>query len=162
MHLVPARHTPGRHLGIEQLVRPAEERVERLGGVTLLERAIGQLGEVPGGRRRFERVAEPQPGVPDADLGDDVEGPAARQRHGQLGERLETPAEARRRPADPLGDRLELADPRRDERQDAIGLAEIEARQDDGLGRVPARDGHRRDGTTGRHEPPRPTPEKRE
>ena len=150
VHLVPARDPPRRHPGVEQLVGAPQERVERLGGVALLERAVRELGEVPGRRGRFERVAQVEPGVLDADLGDDVEGPAARERHGQLGERLEAAAEARGRPADALGDRLELADPRRDERQDAVRLAEVEARQDDGIGRVAARDGHRGDGTTER------------
>ena len=86
--------------------------------------------------------------MPDADLGDDVERPAAGQAHGQLGERLEAAAEARGRPADALGDGLELAAGRRDERQDPVGLAQVEPGQDDRLGRVAARDGHRRDGTT--------------
>ena len=150
VHLVPARHPPGCHLRVEQLVGAAEERVQRLGGVALLERAVGQLGEVPGGRGGLERIAQGEPGVPDADLGDHVERPAARERHGQLGERLEAPTEPRGRPADALGDRLELADAGRDQGQHAVGLAEVEARQDDGIGRVAARDGHRRDGTTGR------------
>ena len=80
---------PGRHAGVEQLVGAAQQRVQRLGGVALLERAVGQLGEVPGGRGALEAVAEREPGVPDADLGDDVEGPAAGERDAQLGERLE-------------------------------------------------------------------------
>ena len=110
VHLVPAGDPAGRHPGVEQLVRPAQQRVERLGRVALLERAVGELGEVPGGGRRFERVAQVEPGVTDADLGDDVERPPARQRDGQLGERLEAATEPRGRPADALGDRLELAD----------------------------------------------------
>ena len=150
VHLVPARDAPGRHPGVEQLVGPAQQRVQRLGGVALLERAVGELGEVPG-RRGDSRAsrAGPSQACPTLHLGDDVERPAAGERDGQLGERLEAAAEARRRPADALGDRLELAAAGRDQRQDAVGLAEVEAGQDDGLGGVAARDGHRRDGTTG-------------
>ena len=140
VHLVPARDPTRRHPGVEQLVGPAQQRVERLGSVALLERTIGQLGEVPGGGRRFERIAQVQPGVTDAHLGDDVEGPPASQGDRQLGERLQAAAEARGRPADPLGDRLELAAGRGDQRQDPVRLAEIEAREDDRLGRVAARE----------------------
>ena len=142
VHLVPAGDPARRHPGVEQLVRAAEQRVERLGRVALLERPVGQLGEVPRRRRRFERIAQVEPGVTHADLGHHVEGPAARQGHGQLGERLEAAAEPRGRPADPLGDRLELADGRGDEGQDPVRLAEIEAGEDDRLGRVAARNRH--------------------
>ena len=79
VHLEPAGDAAGRHPGVEQLVAALEQRVDRLGGVALLERPVGELGEVPGGRRALERVAQVQPGVADGDLGDDVEGPAARQ-----------------------------------------------------------------------------------
>ena len=58
VHLVPARDAAGRHPGVEQLVGPPQERVQRLGGVALLERAVGQLGEIPGGGGRFERIAQ--------------------------------------------------------------------------------------------------------
>ena len=109
VHLVPAGDAARRHAGVEQLVGAPEQRVERLGRVALLERAVGELGEVPGGRRRLERVAQVEPGMADADLGDDVERPAAGEADGELGERLEAAAEARGRPADALGDRLELA-----------------------------------------------------
>ena len=81
----------------------------------------------------------------DADLGDDVEGAATGERHGQLGERLEAAAETGRRPADALGDGLELAACRRDQGQDAVRLAQVEPGQDDGVGRVAPGDGH---GTT--------------
>ena len=97
---------------VEQLVRAAQEQVQRLGRVALLERAVGELGDVPRRRRALERIAQVQPGVPDAHLGDDVECPAAGEGDGQLGERLQAAAEARRRTADALGDRLELADAR--------------------------------------------------
>ena len=148
VHLVPARDPSGRHLRVEQLVRPAEQGVQRLGGVALLERPVGELGEVPGRRRRFERVAQVEPGVSDPDLGHDVERPAAGQADVELRERLEAAAEPRRRAADALGDGLQLAPGRGDQRQDPVGLAEVEPREDDGVGRVAARDGHRVDGTT--------------
>ena len=54
------------------------------------------------------------------------------------------------RPADALGDRADLADLGREEREDAVGLAQVEAGKDDRLGVVDARRGHsprlRRDG----------------
>jgi hypothetical protein len=91
--------------------------------VALLERPVRELGQIPGGRGRFERVAQAQPGVPDADLGHDVERAATGERDRQFGEGLQAAPEPGRRPADALGDRLELADVRRDQRQDAIGFA---------------------------------------
>lgn len=95
--------------------------------MALLEAPVRELGEVPGRGGTLEIVAQVQPGVPDADLGHDVECPAACEGHVELGERLETPAETRRGPADALGDGLELAAGRRDQGQDPVGLAEIEA-----------------------------------
>ena len=77
VHLVPAGDAARRHAGVEQLVGPPQQRVQRLGRVALLERAVGELGEVPGRRRGLEVVAQVQPGVPDADLGHHVERPAA-------------------------------------------------------------------------------------
>ena len=149
VHLVPAGDAARRHAGVEQLVGAPQERVERFGGVALLEAAVGELGEIPGRRGTLQGVAQGQPGVPDADLGDDVERPAAGEPDGQLRERLEAAAEARRRPADALGDRLELAAGGRDQRQDAVGLAQVEARQDDRFGGVAARDrASQRDGIT--------------
>ena len=117
--------------------------------MALLEAPVRQLGEVPGGRGALEAVAQAQPGVADADLGHDVEGAAAGEHDVQLRERLEAAAEARRRPPDALGDRLELAVLGGDQRQDAVRLAEVEPRQDDGIGDVAAGDGHRLDGSTG-------------
>ena len=148
VHLEPAGDAARRHPGVEQLVPTAQQGIDRLRGVALLERTVGQLGEVPGGGRGLERIAELQPGVPDAHLRDHVERPPSGERHGQLGERLEAPADPRRRPADPLGDHPELAGGRGDERQDPVRLAQIEAREDDRLGRVAARDGHPCDGST--------------
>ena len=49
----------------------------------------------------------------------------------------------------PLAIALILPRAGRDEGQDPVRLAEVEAGQDDRLGRVAARDGHRSDGTTG-------------
>ena len=147
-HLVPARDPAWRHPGVEQLVGAAEEEVERLGRVALLERPVGQLGQVPGGRRRLERIAQAQPGMADADLGDHVECPPVGQLDAQLGERLDTPAEARGRSTDALGDGLELAVVGRDQGQHAVRLAQVEPGEDDRLGRVAARNGHRCDGST--------------
>ena len=126
VHLVPARDATRRHRGVEQLVCPAKERVQRLRGMALLEAAIGELGEVPGRRRGLERIAQVQPGMLDADLGHDVEGAATSERDGELGEWFEAAADPRRRAADPLGDDLELAGVRRDDGQDPIRFPEIE------------------------------------
>ena len=60
MHLVPARDPARRHAGVEQLVGPLEQGVQRLGGVPLLEGAVGQLGEVPG-RRGGSRASRAGP-----------------------------------------------------------------------------------------------------
>ena len=58
-HLEPARGAPGRHAGVEQLVDAAQEEVERLGGVTLLQRPIDELRAVPGRRGHLEVVRSP-------------------------------------------------------------------------------------------------------
>jgi hypothetical protein len=145
VHLVPARDAPGCHPRVEQLVGPPQQRVERFGSVTLLERAVGKFGEVPGRRRGFEVVAQVQPGVANAHLGHHVERPAAGQGDLQLGERLEAAADPRGGPADALGDRLELADSRRDQRHHAVRLAQVEARQHDRVRGVAT--GHRHDRT---------------
>ena len=65
-HLEPAGDPARGHPGVEQLVGALEEQVERSAAMALLERAVGQLGEVPGRGRRLERVAQAQPGVADA------------------------------------------------------------------------------------------------
>ena len=142
VHLVPAGDAARGHAGVEQLVGAVQERVQRLGLVALLERAVGELGEVPRRRGALEVVAQPQPRLADVDLRHDVERPPPRERHAQLRERLERAAEARRRPPDPLRDRLELAVVRRDQRQDAVGLAQVEPREDDGVGDVSTGRGH--------------------
>src|SRR3712207_8163231 len=56
--------------------------------------------------------------------------------------RSQAPTEPRRRPPDPLRDHLELPAARRDQGQDAIGFAEIEAGQDDGVGDVARSEEH--------------------
>ena len=66
VHLEPAGDAARVHSGVEQLVGPAQQRVDRLGRMPFLERPVGQLGQVPRGRGRLERVAEVQPGVSDA------------------------------------------------------------------------------------------------
>ena len=150
MHLEPARHAARGHSRIEQLVRPPQERVQRFGGMTLLEAPIRELGQVPRGRCAFEVVPQMEPGVPDTDLRHHVERAPPCERHGELREWLETAADTRRGPADALGDRLELAARRRDQGQDPVRLAEIEPRQHDGIGGVATGDGHlRSDGTIG-------------
>ena len=127
---------PGRHAGVEQLVGPLQQRVDRLGGVALLERAVGELREVPGGRRRSRgsRAGCSQAWPTLTWVTTSNVRPRARS-DVQLRERLEAAADPGRRPADALGDRLELAAARRDQRQDPVGLAVVEARQDDRIGR---------------------------
>ena len=58
VHLVPAGDPPGRHAGVEQLVGAAQEGVQRLRRVPLLERPVRELGEIPRGRRALEAVPE--------------------------------------------------------------------------------------------------------
>ena len=151
MHLEPAGDAARGHPDVEQLVGAPEQRVHRLGGRALLQGPIGELREVPGSGRAFQGVAEVQPGMADADLGHDLERPAPGEQDIELGERLEAAADPRRRPADPLRDRLELAATGRDQGQDAIGFAVIEARQDDRIGRIAARDRHDSHGSTRRN-----------
>ncbi len=127
MHLVPARDPTGRHARVQQLVGAAQEGVQRFGGVAFLEAAVRELGEIPGGGGTLQGVAQVQPGVPDADLGDDLERAAAGERHGQLREGLQAATEPRRRAPHALGDRLELAAGGRDERQDPVRLPQVEA-----------------------------------
>jgi len=61
-----------------------------------------------------------------------------------VAERLEPPSQPRAWPPDPLGDHPQLAEPRREDGEDAIGLAEVHAAQDDRLGLVQARAAHGR------------------
>ena len=49
VHLVPARDPAGGHARIQQFVGAAQERVQRFGGVALLETTVRELGEIPGG-----------------------------------------------------------------------------------------------------------------
>ena len=143
VELEPAGDPAGRHTGLEQLVGASQEQVERLGRVALLEAPVGELGEVPR-RRRDSRESRSRSHARSTRPGHDVERPAAGEGEMELGEGLEAAPEPGRRSADALGDRLELAELGRDERQDAIGLAELEARQDDRIGGVQ---------TTSWHEP---------
>ena len=149
MHLVPARHPARRHPGVEQLVGAlaAARTAARRRGAPRASGRPARRGTRPwrplsSESRRSSQACPTLTWVTTSNVR-----PRA-SADGQLGERLEAAAEARRRPADALGDRLELADARRDERQDAVRLAQVEARQDDGIGGVAARDGHRGDGTT--------------
>src|SRR5258705_5630481 len=89
------------------------------------------------------------------DLGDDLEGSAHGEGETQLGERFEAAADARLLPADALGDRLDLAAGRRDQCEDPVRLAIVEARQHDGVGHIAARGGHCGHGTPTRL-PPNP------
>ena len=148
-HLVPACDAAGGHLGIEQLVGSMQQRVQRFGRVPLLERAIGQLGHVPGRGRRLERVSQSKPGVPDHHLGDDIEGPPASELDAQLGKRLQAAADSAGGPSNAFRNCLQLADFRGDQREDAIGLAEVEAGQDDRVGDIHARGRHARHPSTG-------------
>jgi hypothetical protein len=64
--------------------------------------------------------------VPHPDLGHDIEGPAAGEGDVELREWLQAAAEAARGAADALGDGLELAVLGGDQRQDAVGLTQVE------------------------------------
>ena len=55
-HLEPAGDAARGHPGVEQLVGAAQEEVERLGRVALLERAVDELRAVPGRRRHLEAI----------------------------------------------------------------------------------------------------------
>jgi len=104
--------------------------------------ALGELREVPGGRRSLERVPKSQPGMADADLGHDLERPTPCEHDLELGKRLEAAADPRGGAPDALGDGLQLAAGRGQEREDPICLAVVEAGQDDRIGNVATRDRH--------------------
>ena len=141
-HLEPPRDAARRHARIEQLVRMAQEQVHRLGGVPLLHAPIDELRAIPRRGRHLEPVPEAEPDVPHGDLRDHVEGPPPGHLEAQLGEGLEGAADPARGSPDALGDRLDLAQLGRQEREDAVRLAEVEAGQDDGVGDVEAAAGH--------------------
>src|SRR5438034_982888 len=84
------------------------------------------------------------PGMRDAQLGNHVEGASPREHEVQLGEGFERATETARRLAHAPGDRLELAEMRGQEGEHPVGLADLEARQDDRVGSVEARDGSHR------------------
>ena len=140
--LVPARHAAGGHARVQQLVGAAEERIQGLCLVALLQAPVRQLRDVPRGGRALEVVAEPQPRMADADLRDDVERAAPGERHVELRERLEGATETGCRAADALRDDPDLAVLGRDQRQDPVGLPQVEPGEDDAVGDVAARGGH--------------------
>ena len=111
--LVPARHSPGCHAIVQQLVGALQQRVDRVGKGTFLDGALGELGQVPGRGGRFEALAQVQPGMPDAGRRDDVEGSRAGEHELELSEGLDGAAQSAARPAHALGDGLELAVVRR-------------------------------------------------
>ena len=133
---------PGAISGVGELVRAAGAggRRDRRRGAP---RASGpRAREVPGRCRRFQRVPQPEPGVA-------RRRPASPRRTSGRGagrRAARRTAPGCRRSAtwspDALRDRLELADPGRDQREDAVGLAEVEARQHDRIGGVAAGGGH--------------------
>src|SRR5512142_1883228 len=100
--------------------------------MALLEGAVRELGEVPGGGGGLQRIPQPEECPSHRDAGHDVERASPGEVDVELGERLEAPAEAGRGAADALGDGLELAELGRDEGEDAVGLPEVEAGQHDG------------------------------
>ena len=136
--LEPARHAPRRHAVVEELEGAAQHGVHGIGVGPLLGRPLGHLAQVPGGGGRLEAVAQVEPGLAHAGLRDHVEGARTGHLELQLGERLEGPAQPARRPPHALGDEAELAVVRREDRQDAVGLAQVEAPEHDRGGPVQA------------------------
>ena len=113
-----------------------------MGAGALFDSPICELAQIPGRGRRFELVAQPQPCMRHTDLGDDIQAPSACQHEVELGERLDTATDAAARTAHALGDGTHLAVLRRQQRDDAVGLAEVEVGQHDGTGLVATRTWH--------------------
>src|SRR5207237_9622447 len=86
-----------------------------------------------------EVVAQADERVDRLDLGDDVEVAAVGEHELATGQQVEVAAEAAAGPPHALGDDADLAVVERVEGQDLVGLAEVAALQDDGLGPVDAR-----------------------
>jgi len=135
-HLEPARHTPRLHAIVEQLAGAAQQAVDRVGAAALLDGTIGELAEVPGRGRGLEPVAQAQPGVSHPDLRDDIEVAAAREDYVELREGFDAATDAAPRAAHALGHSADLAVLGREQRDDAIGLAQIEVGEDDGASLV--------------------------
>src|SRR4051812_27018365 len=72
----------------------------------------------------------------------DIERAGTREHELKLGERLDCPSEAAARPAHALGDRLELAVMRRQQRQHAVRLAQLKSGEDDRFGVIDTWDRH--------------------
>ena len=140
--LVPARHSARRHAVVEQLVGALQQRVDRVGESAFLDGTLGELGQVPSRGRRLEPVTQFEPGMADAGRGDDVESSGAGEHQLQLGERLDRTPQPAARPAHALGYRLELAVVWREQGQHPVGLAQLEAGQDDRFCVVDARHRH--------------------
>ena len=130
--LEPARHAARGHAVVQQLAGSPQQAVDRVGPGTLLHGPVGQLAEVPGRGGRLELVAQAQPGVGHVDGGDDVEVAPTRQHEVQLGEGLHAATDPAALPAHPLGDGPQLAVLGRQQRDDAVRLAEVEVGEDDG------------------------------
>ena len=141
----PAGHAPRRHAVVEQLAGTSQQAVDGVSAGPLLDGAVGQLAEVPGRGRRLQPVAQAQPGVGHVHGGDDVQVPTARQDQVELGEGLHAATDAAARTPHALGDGPELAVLRRQQGDDAVGLAEVEVGEHDGARLVGARPRHRRE-----------------
>ena len=142
---VPAGHPTGGHAVVEQLAGASQQAVDGVGAGALLDGAVGQLAEVPGRGGGLEAVAQAKPGVSDAHLGDDVEVAPAGEHQVKLGEGLDAAADATPGAAHTLGDGTDLAVLRCQQRDDAVGLAQVEVGQHDGAGLVAAWSWHRRE-----------------
>src|SRR5947207_13612088 len=97
----------------------------------LLDDPVDRLQHHLAEREAVQVLTHRTVGLHRVDLGHDVEVGAASPHHeGDLGERLQAPAEAALGLADALGDCPDLALPARDEGDDAVGLAEAHRAQD--------------------------------
>ena len=142
------RLIPGHgHAGVEQLIGPTEKVVDGRRAVSLLQGAVCQLGQVPGRGRGMEVGPEAQVGVQQLRLGHHVERAAHGQDEVHRAQWLQSPADPGARPAHALGDDPQLAEVRREHRQHAVRLPQIQATEDDGLGLVEARARAHRSGT---------------
>jgi len=145
LELIPARHDLPRDL-VGRRVEPREalskELERRVSIGAPLAEPIGELDEIPRGRGGMEIVAQPEVRILEGRLRHDIKGPPHREHEVHVAERLEPAADPRTGPPDPLRDHAQLPETWRENGEDAVGLAEIHAPQDDRLGLVEARAAH--------------------
>ena len=113
--------------------RADEHPVQRRVGLSLLGDLVDRLEHRDRVRERPVVLAKRAERVDRLDLGDDVELAAPVALEGDVARRLEPGPEAARRLADPLGDRPHLAVALGEDRDDSVGLTQLDRAQNHAL-----------------------------